>query len=130
MTVPLARRLDGGGCTKAGKIGQNSNERLRANLRPIPIIIPSSFFRIDRETAIGSIINKYLTKEIELDDRSVHLLFSANRWERRYVRFLIFFVNGKKRKDGIMDNNDVLESNFLRFLLSLFSSLLSVVPNY
>lgn len=34
---------------------------------------------------MGSLINKYLTKEIELDDRAVHLLFSANRWERWFV---------------------------------------------
>jgi len=35
----------------------------------------------DRTTAIGKIINSYLTKEIELSDEAVHLLFSANRWE-------------------------------------------------
>eukprot|EP00055_Hartaetosiga_balthica_P012164 m.58258 g.58258 ORF g.58258 m.58258 type:complete len:216 (+) comp7856_c0_seq1:27-674(+) len=35
----------------------------------------------DRSTAIGGMINQYLKKEIELDDHSVHLLFSANRWE-------------------------------------------------
>lgn len=26
-------------------------------------------------------INAYLSKAAELDDRAVHLLFSANRWE-------------------------------------------------
>lgn len=30
-------------------------------------------------------INGYLTKSEELDDRAVHLLFSANRWEKRFV---------------------------------------------
>lgn len=35
----------------------------------------------NRSTAIGQLINKYLKKEIELDDTAVHLLFSANRWE-------------------------------------------------
>jgi len=35
----------------------------------------------DRTTGVGSLINKYLLKEIELDDRAVHLMFSANRWE-------------------------------------------------
>ncbi len=41
------------------------------------------FLPADRETTIGGIINKYLTKQAEMDDRSVHLLFSANRWEKR-----------------------------------------------
>lgn len=36
----------------------------------------------DRRTSIGKIINSYLTKEIELDDHAIHLLYSANRWEK------------------------------------------------
>ena len=39
----------------------------------------------DRDTTIGTMINAYLTKSEELDDRAVHLLFSANRWEKRCV---------------------------------------------
>lgn len=35
----------------------------------------------NRETELGKIIDKYLRKEVEMDDRAVHLLFSANRWE-------------------------------------------------
>ncbi|KAA0152103.1 hypothetical protein FNF29_04217 [Cafeteria roenbergensis] len=35
----------------------------------------------DRSTAIGKVINAYLTNAKELDDRCIHLLFSANRWE-------------------------------------------------
>jgi len=35
----------------------------------------------DRSTGIGSVINSYLTCSEELDDRAIHLLFSANRWE-------------------------------------------------
>ncbi|KAG0220311.1 thymidylate kinase-domain-containing protein [Mortierella sp. GBAus27b] len=35
----------------------------------------------DRTTAIGQMINAYLTNAKELDDRAIHLLFSANRWE-------------------------------------------------
>lgn len=34
-----------------------------------------------RSTDIGELLDKYLKKEIDIDDRSVHLLFSANRWE-------------------------------------------------
>ena len=32
-------------------------------------------------TAIGQTINSYLTNATEMDDRAIHLLFSANRWE-------------------------------------------------
>lgn len=35
----------------------------------------------DRETEIGSLISRYLQNDKALDDRAVHLLFSANRWE-------------------------------------------------
>ncbi|XP_046659045.1 thymidylate kinase [Homalodisca vitripennis] len=35
----------------------------------------------DRSTAIGQIINGYLTKKEDLSDEAMHLLFSANRWE-------------------------------------------------
>jgi dTMP kinase len=35
----------------------------------------------DRTTSIGQLIHQYLTGDQELDDRAVHLLFSANRWE-------------------------------------------------
>jgi len=36
----------------------------------------------DRTTVIGGQLNAYLAAGAELDDRAVHLLFSANRWER------------------------------------------------
>ena len=39
----------------------------------------------DRETAIGKLIDGFLAQRAELDDRAVHLLFSANRWEKRCV---------------------------------------------
>jgi dTMP kinase len=39
----------------------------------------------DRETGIGSIVNKYLSSELDADDHSIHLLFSSNRWEKLYV---------------------------------------------
>jgi dTMP kinase len=35
----------------------------------------------DRTTPTGIMINSYLTNRAQLDDHSVHLLFSANRWE-------------------------------------------------
>jgi dTMP kinase len=36
----------------------------------------------DRSTQIGSLIDSYLQRKIEFDDHTIHLLFSANRWER------------------------------------------------
>ncbi|CAG7846956.1 SubName: Full=Related to thymidylate kinase {ECO:0000313/EMBL:CCA72209.1} [Serendipita indica DSM 11827] len=35
----------------------------------------------DRTTAIGKMIDGYLRSESDLDDRAIHLLFAANRWE-------------------------------------------------
>ncbi|EDN02674.1 thymidylate kinase [Histoplasma capsulatum] len=35
----------------------------------------------DRTTEIGKLINGYLMQNAQLDDHSIHLLFSANRWE-------------------------------------------------
>nr|WCB86999.1 CPPV188 thymidylate kinase [Cooks petrelpox virus] len=35
----------------------------------------------NRETEIGKVINSYLEKKININDRAIHLLFSANRWE-------------------------------------------------
>ncbi|PKA46704.1 dTMP kinase [Apostasia shenzhenica] len=39
----------------------------------------------DRSTNIGKIISSYLTDNSQLDDQTVHLLFSANRWEKRWL---------------------------------------------
>ncbi|KFP06313.1 Thymidylate kinase, partial [Calypte anna] len=35
----------------------------------------------ERSTEIGHLISSYLVKEKNLEDHTVHLLFSANRWE-------------------------------------------------
>ncbi|XP_068176308.1 thymidylate kinase [Antennarius striatus] len=35
----------------------------------------------DRTTTIGQLISAYLEKKSDLEDHTVHLLFSANRWE-------------------------------------------------
>jgi thymidylate kinase len=42
----------------------------------------------DRATAIGQMISAYLGSTAELDDATVHLLFSANRWEKRCAAVL------------------------------------------
>eukprot|EP00934_Nitzschia_sp_Nitz4_P009396 Nitzschia sp. Nitz4//scaffold65_size103378//8279//9180//NITZ4_004453-RA/size103378-augustus-gene-0.85-mRNA-1//-1//CDS//3329556201//9386//frame0 len=35
----------------------------------------------DRSTLVGGLIDQYLQSKSQLDDRAIHLLFSANRWE-------------------------------------------------
>jgi len=41
----------------------------------------------DRTTPIGKMIDSYLQSTTEMDDHTIHLLFSANRWERAaYIR--------------------------------------------
>jgi len=46
--------------------------------------VPTIHMRFpDRTTAIGKIINAYLSMSTNLDDRATHLLFAANRWECR-----------------------------------------------
>jgi dTMP kinase len=37
----------------------------------------------DRTTEIGKIINAYLTNQTNLQDESIHLLYSVNRWEAK-----------------------------------------------
>jgi dTMP kinase len=54
-----------GGCTQVGD----------------PALQKSYADDADRTTAIGKMIDSYLQSKSELDDRAIHLLFSANRWE-------------------------------------------------
>ena len=37
----------------------------------------------DRTTAMGKMFDAYLQSKTEMDDGAIHLLFSANRWEKR-----------------------------------------------
>ena len=37
----------------------------------------------DRTTDVGQMISAYLTNTSQFDDHTIHLLFSANRWEKR-----------------------------------------------
>ncbi|NP_001307832.1 thymidylate kinase isoform X4 [Pongo pygmaeus] len=38
----------------------------------------------ERSTEIGKLLSSYLQKKSDVEDHSVHLLFSANRWEQVY----------------------------------------------
>jgi len=44
----------------------------------------------NRTTTIGKMIDNYLKQSVELDDHTIHLLFSANRWESfKYMKDLL-----------------------------------------
>ncbi|KPI42141.1 Thymidylate kinase [Cyphellophora attinorum] len=49
----------------------------------------------DRSTPTGKMINSYLTGSAQQDDHSIHLLFSANRWEaiQSILQMLEFGMN-------------------------------------
>ena len=47
----------------------------------------------DRTSATGTILDSYLRREVEMNDVSVHLLFSANRWEM-YSSLLNYLRSG------------------------------------
>ncbi|KAL4801630.1 thymidylate kinase-domain-containing protein [Aspergillus unguis] len=66
------------GLDRAGKSSQCEllHRSLQESGRPVKYIrFP------DRTTAIGKLIDSYLRGQSQLDDHTIHLLFSANRWE-------------------------------------------------
>ena len=57
-------------------------ERIVSHLKNCSPSIPAQQMRFpDRTTPIGEMIDKYLRCESELNDQTIHLLYSANRWE-------------------------------------------------
>ncbi|KAK3824700.1 MAG: thymidylate kinase-domain-containing protein [Benniella sp.] len=66
------------GCDRAGKTTQCA--KLVAALQTKGHSVELCKFP-DRTTTIGQMIHAYLTNAKELDDKAIHLLFSANRWE-------------------------------------------------
>jgi thymidylate kinase len=68
------------GLDKSGKTTQCKilHERLlKLNIKSKILSFPK------RHGHIGSLIDKYLKKEINLTDEAIHLLFSADRWESK-----------------------------------------------
>ncbi|RYH04682.1 hypothetical protein EON65_46835 [archaeon] len=63
----------------------------------------------DRSTVIGGLINNYLQSTQELNDCSIHLLFSANRWERSAAM-------EKQLKEGV----NLVSSNYMLHIILLF----------
>ena len=59
------------------KKAYEKGDALRRRIRMLPKhnLIP------DRTTGTGRLIDAYLHRTSDLDDRAIHLLFSANRWE-------------------------------------------------
>jgi len=79
------------GVDRSGKTTQSS--RLVTKL--LELGIPAMHMRFpDRTTATGKVINAYLQESVQTDDRAIHLLFSANRWESRDS--LIKYINEGK----------------------------------
>jgi dTMP kinase len=66
------------GLDRSGKSTQS--RKLRENLEKTGTKVEWMCFP-NRETTIGTLIDLYLRKQVELPDRAVHLFFSANRWE-------------------------------------------------
>ena len=62
-------------CGKTTQVGMLVKHLMTAGLAAMAMNFP------DRTTMVGDLINQYLKSKQDLDDRSVHLLFSANRWE-------------------------------------------------
>lgn len=68
------------GVDRSGKSTQCQN--LVKNLTDAGVIAERWSFP-DRTTPTGQMIDAYLRSQSDLDDASVHLLFSANRWEKK-----------------------------------------------
>ncbi|KAJ2000803.1 Thymidylate kinase [Coemansia thaxteri] len=66
------------GCDRSGKTTQST--RLVQALNDAGVNAKLVKFP-DRTTAIGKMIDSYLTQKTQLSDEAIHLLFSANRWE-------------------------------------------------
>ena len=71
------------GADRAGKSTQCA--RLVASLQAAGVDAAGWRFP-DRTSGCGKMIDAYLKSQSELDDAAVHLLFSANRWEKRCAR--------------------------------------------
>lgn len=68
--------LEGGDCCgKSTQCKRLIDELTKVNVKTRLMSFP------DRTTPVGNVINQYLRKTIEIPDKAIHLLFSANRWE-------------------------------------------------
>lgn len=70
------------GADRSGKTTQTIRFTKALRVAGIPVAEGSPWRFPDRTTEIGKMINAYLTNATDLDDNVLHLLFSANRWEK------------------------------------------------
>jgi dTMP kinase len=68
------------GCDHSGKTTQS--KKLVKSLMELNIKTEYFCFPI-RNTIIGNLIKQYLEKKIDFSPQVIHLLFSANRWEKK-----------------------------------------------
>ncbi|PPS06224.1 hypothetical protein GOBAR_AA14432 [Gossypium barbadense] len=64
----------------------------------------------DRTTSVGQMISAYLTNKSQLDDHTIHLLFSANRWEKSHI-------GGRKNPLSCTDPSPISLCSYLGLLL-------------
>ena len=74
------------GLDRSGKSSQSS--RMLSYLEGLGV--SAELWRFpDRSTCVGQMISSYLANKSDLDDHTIHLLFSANRWEKRYFLWFV-----------------------------------------
>jgi dTMP kinase len=67
-------------CKRLAETLNQLNEKSSADPSSSPVAVPFRF--PDRTTSIGVMLDSYLRSASECDDHAIHLLFSANRWEK------------------------------------------------
>ncbi|KAH9320258.1 hypothetical protein KI387_022027, partial [Taxus chinensis] len=68
------------GLDRSGKTSQCAKLASSLSVQGFPV---EAWRFPDRTTDVGKMISAYLSSKADLDDRTIHLLFSANRWEKR-----------------------------------------------
>ena len=68
------------GCDRSGKT--TLAQRLVSDLQSTPGLDAKAMRFPDRTTHLGKVIDGYLRGSESLEDHVIHLLFSANRWEK------------------------------------------------
>jgi dTMP kinase len=70
------------GADRSGKTTQTARCVTALRSAGVPVASGAPWKFPDRTTAIGAMIDAYLTNNADMDDHALHLLFSANRWEK------------------------------------------------
>lgn len=70
------------GADRIGKTSQTQRCVSALRMAGIPVAEGAPWQFPDRTTPIGNMLDAYLRSATDMDDRALHLLFSANRWEK------------------------------------------------